>query len=167
MASRYLGLISRQYHRPLKACLVNNVPICQQQFSTTSVNKLKEIQKKTEGQLTEIEGIHVESGREGKILNVENPQKLCPLCPQKLGVEVKYTDVLILRQFLRPDGCMIPREVTGLCLSAQRRLQKLVHRAQRSGLLSELRPPLPDDRQRTSHKSNYKWRKYNIFYDDD
>jgi len=42
-------------------------------------------------------------------------------------------DVLILSQFLRADGCVLPRTVTGLCYKAQCRLQRLVHQSQRAG----------------------------------
>ncbi len=44
-----------------------------------------------------------------------------------------FQDVLIISQFLRPDGCVLPRRVTGLCAQAQTRLQKLTHQAQRAG----------------------------------
>lgn len=43
--------------------------------------------------------------------------------------------MLIISQFLRADGCVLPRRVTGLCYKAQKRLQRLAHQAQRAGYL--------------------------------
>lgn len=43
-------------------------------------------------------------------------------------------DVLILSQFLRADGCLLPRRVTGVCWGQQQRLKMLVNKAQRAGL---------------------------------
>lgn len=44
-----------------------------------------------------------------------------------------FQDVLILSQFLRPDGCLLPRSVTGVCQSKQRKLAMLVRKAQQAG----------------------------------
>jgi small subunit ribosomal protein S18 len=55
----------------------------------------------------------------------------CPECT--LGLEIKHTDVLILSQFLRPDGCMLPRRVTGLCKRQQKRISTMVAMAQKAG----------------------------------
>lgn len=38
----------------------------------------------------------------------------CVLCSANLPTKVKYTDVLILEQFMRDDGTVLPRELTGL-----------------------------------------------------
>lgn len=43
-------------------------------------------------------------------------------------------DVLILSQFLRTDGCMLPRRITGLCDVQQKRITVLVAMAQKAGL---------------------------------
>lgn len=43
--------------------------------------------------------------------------------------------MLILKQFVRPDGCMLPRKVTGLCKIQQKRMYYLVAMAQKAGLL--------------------------------
>ncbi|ELT88697.1 hypothetical protein CAPTEDRAFT_28376, partial [Capitella teleta] len=73
-------------------------------------------------------------------------------------------DVLILSQFLRSDGCLLPRRVTGLCEKAQRRLKTLVHQSQRAGLMPELKPPHPKGKERKMENSQYKWKKYNVYY---
>jgi len=75
---------------------------------------------------------------------------------------------LILSQFLRADGCVLPRTVSGLCHKAQLRLQRLVHQAQRAGLMPELRPDQHTGLPRGDRlKSNYKWKKYNAYFDED
>jgi len=33
----------------------------------------------------------VESDRKGKVLNIDSDRDLCPLCPQKIRIPVKYT----------------------------------------------------------------------------
>ena len=42
-------------------------------------------------------------------------------------------DVLILSQFVRSDGCMIPRRITGLCKMQQKKIGILVAMAQKAG----------------------------------
>lgn len=44
-----------------------------------------------------------------------------------------FQDVLILSQFLRSDGCVLPRRITGLCSVQQKRLGPLVAMAQKAG----------------------------------
>ena len=41
-------------------------------------------------------------------------------------------DVLILGQFVTPEGQILPRSVTGLCGKANSRLEKLVYQARRA-----------------------------------
>lgn len=63
--------------------------------------------------------------------STEKPQ--CYMCA--LGLDVKHTDVLILSQFVRSDGCMLPKRVTGLCMRQQKKIGKLVTMAQKAGKL--------------------------------
>jgi ribosomal protein S18 len=135
-------------------------------ISTSSRCSLREIHIKTDKDLTIVEGAYVPSERTDKVLKIETKKDFCPLCPNKLGAEIKYTDVLILSQFLRADGCVLPRTVTGLCHKAQTNLQRKVHQAQRAGLLPEFRPDLWTGEPRTGLKSRHKWRKYNIYFDE-
>lgn len=67
----------------------------------------------------------VECQKEGK--------QFCPECT--LGLDIKHTDVLILSQYVRPDGCMLPRRVTGLCKRQQKRIGGMVTMAQKAGLM--------------------------------
>lgn len=58
-------------------------------------------------------------------------KRLCYMCA--LGLDVKHTDVLILSQFVRSDGCMLPKRITGLCKRQQKKIGKLVTMAQKAG----------------------------------
>lgn len=68
----------------------------------------------------------------GKLINADGTdKKFCLKCT--LGLDVKHTDVLILSQFLRSDGCMLPQRITGLCRVQQKRIGTLVTMAQKAG----------------------------------
>lgn len=66
----------------------------------------------------------------------ENDVIFCPKCT--LGLDVKHTDVLILSQYVRSDGCMLPKRITGLCRKQQNYIGSLVTMAHKSGI--SLRP---------------------------
>ncbi len=51
----------------------------------------------------------------------------------RLGLKLRHTDVLILSQFLRPDGTILPRQVTGLTNGSQYYIEMLIERAQNAG----------------------------------
>lgn len=85
-----------------------------------------------------ISGQYVESARKPMLLNeassatvVKGNNKFCPKCT--LGLDINHTDVLILSQYLRSDGCMLPRRITGLCKVQQKRIGTLVTMAQKAG----------------------------------
>lgn len=40
---------------------------------------------------------------------------------------------MILSQFVRADGCMMPRRITGLCRTQQKIMSKLVSMAHKAG----------------------------------
>lgn len=63
---------------------------------------------------------------------VKSPERFCPKCT--LGLDIKHTDVLILKQYLREDGTMLPRRITKLCGTQQRYMGTLVLMARRAGL---------------------------------
>ncbi|XP_067941408.1 large ribosomal subunit protein mL66-like [Watersipora subatra] len=89
----------------------------------------------------------------------------CPLC--SLAINVEYTDVLILKQFMRKDGILLPRIYTGLCAKQQRHMDVLVHKAHNAGLLDALQPPLPDGRiRKPKQESKYKFRGLNRYFTD-
>lgn len=58
----------------------------------------------------------------------------CPLC--KLGLKnVSYSDVLILSQFLAPDGTLMSIEESKLCGTQYHRIKRSVELAQKCRLL--------------------------------
>ncbi|GLH13796.1 Uncharacterized protein GBIM_18292 [Gryllus bimaculatus] len=128
---------------------------------TSSVHQLKEIKETKEGKILVVEGVNVSSPREPYLIKVpQGDDKPCPVC--SLGLEVKHTDVLILSQFVRPDGCMLPQRITGLCIAQQRRIGTLVTMAQKAGLMPNLAP----DFSKKDPKKRYKWKKCNTYFDE-
>nr|XP_045013340.1 39S ribosomal protein S18a, mitochondrial isoform X2 [Jaculus jaculus] len=53
-------------------------------------------------------------------------------------------DVLLLSQFIRPHGGMLPRSITGLCQEEHRKIAECVKMAHRAGLFPNHRPRLPE-----------------------
>jgi ribosomal protein S18 len=66
---------------------------------------------------------------------------------------LNYTDVLVLSQFLRPDGSVLPRSVTKLTWRQHNRIEKFIWQARKAGLLpaDSSKPPftLPPCTQRS------------------
>ncbi|XP_055547118.1 28S ribosomal protein S18a, mitochondrial [Wyeomyia smithii] len=134
-------------------------------FSLTATCNLKEIKQTVQNDRLVISADYVPSPRTNQVLQQVTEAKLsgkqfCPKCT--LGLEVKHTDVLILSQFLRSDGCMLPRRVTGLCKRQQRRIGALVIMAQKAGLMPNINPAW----SKRDPKQRYQWKKYNKYFDE-
>lgn len=72
------------------------------------------------------------SPRESQVLKeVHSEKRFCPKCT--LGLDIKHTDVLILKQYLREDGSMLPRRVTKLCAVQQKNIGTMVIMSRRAG----------------------------------
>ncbi|XP_015276970.1 PREDICTED: 28S ribosomal protein S18a, mitochondrial [Gekko japonicus] len=102
---------------------------------------LRQVVETTEGSTTIIEGKVLE--------DVEapvppNPSGQCPICRWNLKHKYTYEDVLLLSQFIRSDGCMLPRRITGLCYKEHKKITVCVQMAHRAGLLPNHKPPLPE-----------------------
>ncbi|XP_009080614.1 PREDICTED: 28S ribosomal protein S18a, mitochondrial, partial [Acanthisitta chloris] len=95
----------------------------------------------TEGNTTTIEGRIIE---DAEAPTPPNPSGQCPICRWNLKHKYDYVDVLLLSQFIRSDGGMLPRRVTGLCLEEHKKIAVCVQMAHRAGLLPNHRPPLPE-----------------------
>lgn len=86
---------------------------------------------------------------EGHILNTPkapeppNSEAKCPIYRWNLQHKYNYTDVLLLSQFIRPDGGLLPRRITGLCLEEHRKIAICVQMAHRAGLLPDHKPEPP------------------------
>ncbi|CAK9813905.1 28S ribosomal protein S18a, mitochondrial [Anthophora quadrimaculata] len=127
-------------------------------ISLSATTRLKEIIEKEEGDTLTIEAIIKEDKNDERFLKPKNGA--CPICSS--GIDIKHTDVLILNQFVRSDGCILPRRITGLCKVQQKRISSLILMAQRAGLMLRRSPkggllhPL----------QKRKWKKYNSYYDE-
>ncbi|XP_071795928.1 large ribosomal subunit protein mL66-like [Asterias amurensis] len=109
-------------------------------FSTSSTTRSKlrrEVTETTDGNLTTIEAVYKDPPE--NFYPTEDPHRACPICSRNL--RVTYKDVLILSQFIRPDGGLLPRRITGVCKKQQRLIQECVKRAHLAGLLPDHRPP--------------------------
>ncbi|KAL3286538.1 hypothetical protein HHI36_001043 [Cryptolaemus montrouzieri] len=128
-------------------------------FSVTANLRIKEIITIEDGNHIRITANISESDRKPYLVKNEN-DRACPLCAS--GLHVKHTDVLILSQFVRSDGCMLPRRITGLCSKQQRIVSSLVTMAQKSGLMPNLNPA----NSNRDPQKRYKWEKFNKYFDE-
>lgn len=87
-------------------------------------------------------------------------EKFCPECT--LGLDLKHTDILILSQYVRSDGCMLPKRITGLCNRQQKKIGTLVTMAQKAGLMPNLAPA----NSKKDPKKRYSWKKFNKYFDE-
>jgi small subunit ribosomal protein S18 len=120
---------------------------------------LVEVSHDEQKQIVTVEGKYVQSKREPLLVKEyvecqKDGKKFCPECT--LNLDIKHTDVLILSQYVRPDGCMLPRRVTGLCRRQQKRIGSMVTMAQKAGLMINLTPA-------HCNKDPTKRRKYKAF----
>ena len=141
---------------------------------TKGIKKIERIEKdnKTvviEGQYLDSEAV---SGQKVLALGDEheiyaNDVRPCSWCElEKKGLYVQYTDVLILRQFLKEDGEPLSRKITGLCRKQQKKLVVLTKHARHSGLILNLQPRLIDGGQADSDPRNRAQHlKWNAYYD--
>ncbi|GAB5571556.1 39S ribosomal protein S18a [Prionailurus iriomotensis] len=95
-----------------------------------------------EGKTTIIEGRMTGTPKESP--NPPNPTGQCPICRWNLKHKYGYEDVLLLSQFIRPCGGMLPRRITGLCQEEHRKIEECVKMAHRAGLFPNHRPRLPE-----------------------
>lgn len=91
------------------------------------------VQVKQNADTLVVSGEYVESARRPFLLQeaTKAEKKFCPKCT--LGLDIKHTDVLILSQYVRSDGCMLPQRITGLCRVQQKKIGTLVTMAQKAG----------------------------------
>ncbi|XP_072498386.1 large ribosomal subunit protein mL66 isoform X2 [Notamacropus eugenii] len=103
---------------------------------------LREVVEIQEGKTTIIEGRIIETSKVSP--DPPNPSGQCPICRWNLKHKYNYVDVLLLSQFIRPNGGMLPRRITGLCMEEHRKVEECVKMAHRAGLLPNHRPKLPE-----------------------
>ncbi|XP_036909657.1 39S ribosomal protein S18a, mitochondrial isoform X1 [Sturnira hondurensis] len=102
----------------------------------------REVVEIQEGKTTIIEGRITETPQESP--HPPNPAGQCPICRWNLKHKYGYEDVLLLSQFIRPHGGMLPRKITGLCQEEHRKIEECVKMAHRAGLFPNHKPPLPE-----------------------
>lgn len=61
-------------------------------------------------------------------------KKVCKFCTEKID-GVSYRDVNLLRQFVAERGKIVPRRLTGVCTTHQRRLTRAIKQARNIALL--------------------------------
>uniref|UniRef100_A0A1B0ACB9 Large ribosomal subunit protein mL66 n=1 Tax=Glossina pallidipes TaxID=7398 RepID=A0A1B0ACB9_GLOPL len=127
-------------------------------INTTTTNLVKEIQQKQEKTSLIFEGIRKPSPRANLTLKEVCEPKFCPECT--LGLDLKHTDVLILSQYVRSDGCMLPKRITGLCYRQQKKIGTLVTMAQKAGLMPNLAPA----GSKKDPKRRFGWKKFNKYF---
>ncbi|KAK3518179.1 hypothetical protein QTP70_033874 [Hemibagrus guttatus] len=110
-------------------------------FGCTSSRGIRQVVEKQDGKTTVIEGLTVTAPES---LQPPNPAAKCPIYRWNLQNKYTYTDVLLLSQFIRSDGGMLPRRITGLCAQEHRKIAVCVQMAHRAGLLPDHRPRLPE-----------------------
>uniref|UniRef100_A0A3Q3X4G0 Large ribosomal subunit protein mL66 n=1 Tax=Mola mola TaxID=94237 RepID=A0A3Q3X4G0_MOLML len=102
---------------------------------------IRQVVEKQEGKTTTIEGqiVDIPIGPQPP-----NPAAKCPIYRWNLQHKYNYTDVLLLSQFIRSDGGMLPRRITGLCQEEHHKVAICVQMAHRAGLLPDHKPKLPE-----------------------
>ncbi|XKL62172.1 hypothetical protein PGB90_002005 [Kerria lacca] len=128
---------------------------------TSNILSVKEIVVKEENKKKIIEGVIKPSERVSNLIKTEHDAYACPVC--RLNLDIKHTDVLILSQFIRKDGCMLPRRVTGLCKESQKRISTLVSMAHIAGLMPNY---VPSYSKPNCFNKRREWKKYNTYFNE-
>ncbi|XP_056283936.1 39S ribosomal protein S18a, mitochondrial isoform X2 [Pseudoliparis swirei] len=108
-----------------------NVP--QLSALTIQTRGIRQVVKKQEGKITTIEG-HILDVRTAP--EPPNPAAKCPIYRWNLQHKYNYTDVLLLSQFIRSDGGLLPKRITGLCPEEHKKIAICVQMAHRAGRCS-------------------------------
>jgi small subunit ribosomal protein S18 len=61
-------------------------------------------------------------------------KKVCKFCTEKIDT-IPYRDVRLLQQFVAERGKIVPRRLTGVCTTHQRRLTRAIKQARNIALL--------------------------------
>ncbi|XP_029984968.1 large ribosomal subunit protein mL66 [Sphaeramia orbicularis] len=122
-------------------CSLQRINVPQLSALTIQSRGIRQVVEKREGNTITIEGKTVETPAAPE---PPNPAAKCPIYRWNLQHKYNYTDVLLLSQFIRSDGGMLPRRITGLCAEEHRKIAICVQMAHRAGLLPDHRPKLPE-----------------------
>ncbi|CAF0860572.1 unnamed protein product [Didymodactylos carnosus] len=98
--------------------------------------KFYRVTEKAEGNVTTFEGEYIDD-KDHKVLTLAGPEEVCTWCKlDRRSIHIQHTDVLVLRQYLRKDGTILPKEITGLCFNQHNKLLALIKHARMTGLIS-------------------------------
>ncbi|XP_026363143.1 39S ribosomal protein S18a, mitochondrial [Ursus arctos] len=134
-----LNVLLSSCGRLLRGLLASPIATSWARLPARGFREVVEIQ---EGKTTIIEGRLTGTPKESP--NPPNPSGQCPICRWNLKHQYGYEDVLLLSQFIRPCGGLLPRRVTGLCQEEHRKIEECVKMAHRAGLFPNHRPRLPE-----------------------
>ncbi|XP_059161080.1 large ribosomal subunit protein mL66-like [Physella acuta] len=132
-------------------------------FGLTSNKPVKKIEVTKQGKEIVIEGKPIKEEKKYTVRKNNSPTG-CPLC--EFQDKLTYRDVLILQQFLSPDGHILPRHITRVCFTMQWKLENILYQSYSAGLLPKYKPILPVNEDPATYDKNYKWRKNNVYFDD-
>ncbi|VDP83330.1 unnamed protein product [Schistosoma mattheei] len=123
-------------------------------LSTSHVRNKKEVKYAVDKNVTTVEGVLVPSEREGKVVCLDgfgDPRDRDPI--SRLGLNIRHT-------FLRPDGTVLPRRISGISCRSQIHLELMIERARKAGLLPvQIKPD-------GSHVYERRGRhRFNVYYD--
>lgn len=137
--SSFAGL--KLCNKPLNVTVLQRTDLPLVSVLSVQSRGLRQVVEKQEGKTSTIEGKILDSPPAPE---PPNPTAKCPIYRWNLQHKYNYTDVLLLRQFIRSDGGMLPRRITGLCFEEHRKIAVCVQMAHRAGLLPDHRPKLPE-----------------------
>ncbi|KAI6187888.1 28S ribosomal protein S18a, mitochondrial [Aphelenchoides besseyi] len=123
---------------------------------TTAVRSLKKLHEEKNGNVTRISLVDIEEPKSKR--EFKKNSEGCALCTCDIPVKVSYRDVLILEQFMRVDGTVLPKELTGLCTKQQLRIERCVMQAHWAGLF-------PDRTHSSLDRAGF--RRFNRYWEDD
>ncbi|KHN88347.1 28S ribosomal protein S18a, mitochondrial [Toxocara canis] len=142
--------------RILRAPLCSTSAHGMRHMSITATCSVKKIVSETEGNTTTVQLVDVPDTDTKRVL--KKSDDTCSLCTCNIPVKIKYSDVLILEQFMREDGTVLPRQLTGLCKKQQLRIERCVMQAHWAGLF-------PDKTIPSFDRAGYK--RFSRYWNDD
>ncbi|GMR42198.1 hypothetical protein PMAYCL1PPCAC_12393, partial [Pristionchus mayeri] len=101
-------------------------------LSSSPVLNAYKITESTEGDTTVVSMEAVKTNAK-----LQTADTRCSLCTCNVPVQVSYKDVLILEQFMREDGTVLPAQLTGLCRKQQLHVERCVMQAHWAGLFPD------------------------------
>ncbi|GMS89297.1 hypothetical protein PENTCL1PPCAC_11472, partial [Pristionchus entomophagus] len=101
-------------------------------FSASSKLNAYKISEKTDGDTTVVSMETVTTDTK-----LQSTDSQCSLCTCNVPVRVSYKDVLILEQFMREDGTVLPAQLTGLCRKQQLHIERCVMQAHWAGIFPD------------------------------